>query len=338
MLRKILSFGLFSRVMCVVLCLFLVFSSAASANIQRLVFADSQWDSQSILNEIAKFIVENGFDGYEVGFSTASSTLNMQSMIIGDVDIEIEFWPDNAANFEDYVAQGDIISLGVVVTGGVQGVYVPRYVIEGCPERGIEPMAPSLRHVSDIGRYAHIFADLEDPSVGRFHAPIPAWAFASEIMHNKFRYHGLDSNFNFFRVGSEAVLFASLLHAYNLGEPWIGYLYAPSWIVGRLDLVMLEAEPFDPELFRTGATAFPSQNLLTVSSSFFPEKAPDLLDFFGNFSTSADAVSEALAHLEDTGESHANVAIWFMRKHDNLLDEWLTPEQAKRVREALSRI
>jgi len=301
------------------------------------VFADSQWDSQSILNEIAKFIVENGFDGYEIDFSTASSTLNMQSMIIGDVDIEIELWPDNAANFAYYVAQGDLVTLGVVVTGGVQGVYVPRYMIYGCPERGIEPMTPTLRHVSDLARYPHIFTDPEDPSVGRFHAPIPAWAFASEIMDNKFRHYGLDSGFNFFRVGSEGVLFASLLYAYNLGEPWVGYLYAPSWIIGMVDVVMLEDEPFDPETFRSGATAFPSQSLLNVSSRFFSDKAPDLVDFFTNFSTTADAVSEALAHLEETRASHAEIAIWFMRTHDDKLDEWLTPEQAARVREALAR-
>ena len=336
MLQKNLRLSLLCRVICVVLGLFLVFSPAAVAN-QRIVLADSQWDSQSILNAVARFIIENGFDGYEINFSTASSTLNMQSMVIGDVDVEIEFWPDNAANFPYYVAQGELISLGVVVTGGVQGIYVPRYMIYGCPERGIEPTTPTLRHVSDLTRYAHVFADPEDPSVGRFHAPIPAWAFASEIIDNKFRHYGLDSHFNFFRVGSEAVLFASLLYSYNLGEPWVGYLYAPSWIVGRLDLVMLEDEPFDPELFRQGATAFPSQDLLNISSRFFHEKAPDLIDFFSNFTTTAYAVSEALAHLEETGASHAEVAIWFMRTHDDKLDEWLTPEQARRVREALAR-
>jgi len=136
-------------------------------------------------------------------------------------------------------------------------------------------------------------------------------------------------------VGSEGILFASLLYAYNLGEPWVGYLYAPSWIIGRVDVVMLEDEPFDPETFRSGATEFPSQNLVIASSRFFPSRAPALVEFLSNFSTTADAVSEALAYLEETGESHANVALWFMRTHDNLLDEWLTPDRAARVRSAL---
>lgn len=328
--------------MCVMLGVFMLFSmlfsSAAGANTQQLVFAESQWDSQSILNAIARFIVENGFDGYEVTFSTASSSLNWQSMIIGDVDIEIEIWPDNVPSFAYDIAHGDIVRLGVVVSGGIQGTYVPRYMIYGDTERGIEPMTPNLRHVSDLVRYSHIFRDPEDPAVGRFFAPIPAWAFSSEIMYNKFRHYNLDENFRFLRVGSEAVLFASLISAYNLGEPWVGFLYEPSWIVGRLDLVMLEDEPFEPELFRQGATEFPSQDLATASSRFFAERAPDLLDFFKNFNTGIELVNEALAHLEETGSSHTEVAVWFMRNNDGLLDEWLTPEQAERVREALAGI
>lgn len=336
MLQKNLHSCLFVRVVCVVLGFLLVLSPAAASANQRLVFGESQWDSQSILNAIARFVIENGFDGYEVDFSTASSSMNWQSMIIGDVDVEIEVWPDNVPTFARDVADGDIIPLGVVVTGGIQGVYIPRYMIYGCPERDIEPTTPTLRHVADLTRYAHIFRDPEDPSVGRFFAPIPTWAFSSEIMQNKFSHYNLNDSFNFLRVGSEAVLFASLMSAYNLGEPWVGFLYEPSWIVGRLDLVMLEDEPFEPELFRRGATAFPSQDLLIVSSRYFAQKAPDLLDFLNNFNTCINLVNEALAHLEETGDSHAEIAVWFMRTHDSLLDEWLAPEQAERVRRALA--
>jgi len=291
-----------------------------------------------IFNEIAKFIVENGFDGYVVEFSRGSSALNWQGMIRGDIDLEIEIWPDNVHTLEDDVAHGDIVPLGVIIPDSAQGIYVPRYVIEGCSERGIEPMAPTLRHVRDLARYAHVFRDPEDPSIGRFYGPIPSWAFISEIMHNKFRHYNLDAGYNFFRVGSEAALFTSLMSAYNLGDPWVGYLWEPTWIVGMLDLVMLEDEPFDPELLLAGACEIPNSALLVVSNRYFPERAPDLLDFFKNFSTDSVHISEAMAYQEETRASHARVAIWFMRQYDYLLDRWLAPEQAQRVREALARI
>ena len=330
---------LFFRVICVMLGFFLVISSMAAAEAapRRIVITNLQWDSQMFHNELAKFVIENGFDGFVVDYSVGSTALNWQAMIHGDVDVNIETWADNLPFFPEDVARGDIVPLGVLVPDSAQGFYVPRYVIEGDPERGIEPMTPTLRHVADLVRYAHVFPDPDDPARARIYGGIPGWEI-TEIMHRKVLHYGLDTvGFNYFRVGSEPILFTSLDAAYNLGEPWVGYLWEPSSIVGRLDLVVLEDEPFDPVLYEQGATEIPRQALLNVSGGHFPEKAPELLDFFRNFKTGSGLVSEALAYLEDTGESHINAAKWFLRTNDNLLDEWLTPEQAERVRSALAR-
>ena len=302
----------------------------------RIVVTDNGWDSQQFHNHIAKFIVENGFDGFTLEMQTASSTMNWLAMIAGDVDLDIESWTDNVASFEDDVANGDVIPMGVLVEDSAQGFFVPRFVIEGCPERNIEPMAPTLRTVADLIRYPQVFRDPEEPGRGRIHGAPPGW-MADEVMYATYRYHGLDASFIYFRVGSEAILFASLESAYNLSDPWVGYLYAPSWVTGRLDLVMLEAAPFvDLEQLHRGATEFPRQALRIVSSSRFAERAPALVDFFSRYNTGAQRVSEALAFLEETGASHENAAIWFLRNNDNLLDEWLEPAQAARVREALA--
>jgi len=302
----------------------------------RIVVTDNGWDSQQFHNHVAKFIVENAFDGFVLEMQTATSTMNWLSMIAGDVDLDIESWTDNVATFEDDVANGDVIPLGILVEDSAQGFFVPRFVIEGSPERGIEPMAPTLREVADLIRYPHVFRDPEEPARGRIYGAPPGW-MADEVMHATYRYHGLDESFIYFRVGSEAVLFASLESAYNLGDAWVGYLYAPSWVTGRLDVVMLEAAPFvDLEQLHRGATEFPRQALRIVSSNRFADRAPALVDFFSRYNTGAQRVSEALAFLEETGASHENAAIWFLRNNDSLLDEWLEPEQADRVRTALA--
>jgi len=77
--------------------------------------------------------------------------------------------------------------------------------------------------------------------------------------------------------------------------------------------------------------------LRIVCGGHFPEKAPELLDFFKKYKTGSASVSGALSHLEETRESHANTAVWFLKSHDNLLDEWLTREQAQKVRDALAK-
>jgi glycine betaine/proline transport system permease protein/glycine betaine/proline transport system substrate-binding protein len=332
-------FGKAMRVLCVFLLVIAAWGfspSFASAAPKTIVFTNNQWDSQMFHNELAKFIVENGFEGYRVEFSTGSSTLNWQGMINGDVDLDIESWTDNVATYEDDVARKDIIPLGVLVPDSAQGFYVPRYMIEGDPARGIQPLTPDLKNVWDLTKYAHVFKDPEDPSRGRLYGAIPGWMI-DEVLHKKYEYYKLNEGYNYFRVGSEAVLFASLASAYNLGEPWVGYCYEPTWITGKLDVVLLGDAPYDPELFQKGECEIPKQALRIVCGGHFPEKAPELVDFFSKYKTGSVFVSEALAHLEETKESHARTIIWFLKQHDSLLDEWLTPDQAKKVRDALEK-
>jgi glycine betaine/proline transport system permease protein/glycine betaine/proline transport system substrate-binding protein len=309
----------------------------AAAAPKTIVFTNNQWDSQMFHNELAKFIVENAFEGYKVEFSTGSSTLNWQGMINGDVDLDIESWTDNVATYEADVARKDIIPLGILVPDSAQGFYVPRYMIEGDPKRGIEPLTPDLKNVADLVKYADVFKDPEDPGRGRLYGAIPGWMIDG-VLFKKYEYYKLNEGYNYFRVGSEAVLFASLASAYNLGEPWVGYCYEPTWITGKLDVVLLEDAPYDPKLFQEGACEVPKQALRIVCGGHFPEKAPELIDFFKKYKTGSVLVAEALAHLEETKENHGQTAVWFLKKNDTLLDDWLTPEQAKKVRDALTKL
>src|SRR5690554_2025327 len=112
-------------------------SSNEQSEIKTITVTNNGWDSQMLHNEIAKFIVLNGYDNYDFQVSTGSSTMNWQAIIAGDVDLDIESWTDNVATYPEDVANGDIVDVGVLVPDSAQGLYVPRYVIEGDPERGI---------------------------------------------------------------------------------------------------------------------------------------------------------------------------------------------------------
>jgi len=298
---------------------------------------DNGWDSQKIHNAIAKLVVEHAYEGYDFEVSTASSTMNWQAIIAGDVDLDIESWTDNVATYEADKANGDIVDVGVLVPDSAQGLYVPRYVIEGDSKRGIEPSAPDLKTVEDLKKYPNVFPDEEEPDKGRIYGSIPGW-MADEVLYKKYLYYGLDENFNYVRLGSEATLFASLASAYNLGKPWVGYCYEPTWITGKLDVVRLEDAPYDPELYPEGKCSFPEQELKIVSSNKFAEKAPDLLEFFQKYRTGSELISKALAYLDDTGATHEEVAIWLLKENDYLLDEWLPKENAEKMRTYLDSI
>jgi len=300
-----------------------------------LVAADGGWDSKKFHNNIAKLVIENAYDGYKLNFSMASNMMNWQSLINGDVDLNIECWTENVASYVDDVKNGDVVEIGVLVEDSRQGLYVPKYVIEGDRSRGIAPMAPGLKEVKDLIKFPHAFPDDENPSRGRIYGSVPGWML-DEILYKKYQYYGLDEKFNYVRLGSEVAIFASLLSAYNLGQPWVGYCYEPTWITGKLDLVLLEDAPYEPAGYLEGKTAFSSQKLMNVGGKHFVARAPEIVEFFKKYKTGSAILSEALAYLDDTKATHFDAAIWFLKKHDNLIDEWLPAANAKKLRQYLS--
>lgn len=318
-----------------VLSVLLAFSGCTKPSEKIIITAtDNGWDSQMLHNQIAKFIVENAYDNYEFKLSTGSSTMNWQSLVAGDIDIDIESWTDNVATYPDDVANGDIINVGILVPNSAQGLYVPRYIIEGDAERGIEPMAPDLKTVLDLKKYPQLFPDDEDKTKGRIYGSIPGW-MADEQLYKKYVAYGLDELYTYTRLGSESTLFASLSSAYNLGEPWVGYCYEPTWISGKLDIVLLEDAPYEKDLFDQGLSEFPKQELKIVSSQYFAKKAPDLVPFFQKYQTGSELISEALAHLDETSETHEETAKWLLREYPELLDAWLPAAEAAKVKKAL---
>ena len=323
-------------ILIVVLLFTLVSCKPKVTQIITITATDNGWDSQKFHNSLAKLVIEHAYEGYNFQLSTASSTMNWESMKNGDVDVDIESWTENVVSYSSDVKNGDIVNIGVLVPDSRQGVYVPRYVIEGDPSRGILPMAPDLREVKDLAKYPNIFPDDEDPSRGRMYGAIPGW-MCDEILHKKYIYYGLDKGFNYVRLGSESALFASLMAAYNLGEAWAGYCYEPTWITGKLRVVLLEDAPYEEAGFSEGKTAFSSQELMIVSSRQFPAKAPEILEFLKKYKTGSALVSEALAYLDDTKATHDDAAVWFLKKHDEMLGQWLPSKNEKNLRDYLSK-
>jgi glycine betaine/proline transport system permease protein/glycine betaine/proline transport system substrate-binding protein len=117
--------------------------------------------------------------------------------------------------------------LSVNFDDDIQGFYVPRYVIEGDEERGIEAVAPDLVTVADLANYSDVFQDPDDPTMGRIYGAISGWAI-DDVMRNKWEYYGLDEMYNYIDPGSETALAAAFASAYEKGEPIVGYYWDPT--------------------------------------------------------------------------------------------------------------
>lgn len=319
--------------LCLLLCLGL-FAGCGSKQQDTIVFADAGWDSSKFHNAVAGLIAESVY-GYTWSETTGSSTVLLEGMKKGEIDVFMEMWTDNIASYDEDIANGRIQEMGTNFDDNMQGFYVPRYVIEGDPERGIEPMAPELRNVADLANYASLFKDEEQPSKGRIYGAIPGWEI-DNVMYKKYQHYGLDKNFVYFRPGSDASLSAAITSAYEKGEPIVAYYWEPTWLMGKYDFVLLQDAPYDPIGFAEGKTACPAVNVTISTSNAFAEKNPEFCRFLSKYRTSSALTSEALAYMQDTGANYVDTAKWFLGEHPELLDQWLAPDDVSKVEAAIN--
>ncbi|WP_407270505.1 glycine betaine ABC transporter substrate-binding protein [Radiobacillus sp. PE A8.2] len=296
---------------------------------ETIVFGDSGWDSLRFHNEVARTIVEEGY-GYPTEQTAGSSEMVWTAVREGDIDVHMEGWTKNLGDiYTEGIESGDFVKMSVNFDDSFQGFYVPRYVIEGDPERGIEPMAPDLEYVTDLPEYWELFQDPEDSSKGRIIGAISGWS-VDEILFQAFEEYGLDETYNYFRAGSEAGINASLADAYEKGEPWIGYNYEPNWVLGKYDMVPLTEE--DPEGILNNAA---NQDVNVVAHKSLLERAPEVAEFLKNYQTTSELANEALKYISDEGATPKEAAIKFLKEEEGIWTEWVPEDVADAVKESI---
>ncbi len=302
---------------------------------KEIRFANAQWDSIMFHNAVAGTIAEEIW-GYSWSEVSGSTPVTHQGLLSGEIDTHMEIWSANIASYDDDVANDRLQILSTNFDDNYQGFYVPRYVIDGDSERGIEASAPDLKYVWDLKNYPDVFQDDDDPRKGRVYGAIPGWE-VDQIMNNKYLHYGLDENFIYFRPGSEAALATSITAAYERGEPICAYYWEPTWLLGLYDMVLLEDEPYNPDTYLDGESALPAVDVtIGVSNNFAEEGNEEFITFLSNYETSSALTSEALAYMQETGANYVDTAEWFLSENIELLDEWLEADDAQAMKDFLT--
>lgn len=319
----------------------LIFSFAfgsVHAHAEPLVFADWSWDSAIFHNRVAGFIIENGF-GHEVDYLFADSVPGMFGMRRGEIHISMEIWIDNLQDvWYDAVDEGSVIDLGHNFANAPRGWWVPTYVIEGDPERGIEPMAPGLRSVHDLPKYWEVFRDPENPRKGRFYNGPTGW-LSTEQNSIRLTTYGLDDYYTSFHPGSQAALDSSIVRAYERGEAWVGSYWEPTAIMGTYDMTLLEEDPHTAECWDApdsdfGCSPPPVTAEVAVHHSLV-ERVPEVVEFLRNYRTEPEHSSEALSYMEATGSNAEATALWFLQEYEELWTQWVDEDVAAKVKATL---
>lgn len=303
----------------------------------KLVLADPQWDSVAFHNTVAQIILEKGY-GYQTEIMSGSTPATFTGLENGDIDIYMETWVQNIQQiYNDAIDSGKVVELSTNFDDNRQGLYVPTYVIEGDPERGIEPMAPDLKTVEDLKKYPEVFTDDEDPSKGRIYGAPSGWE-VGDVLEVKYKAYGLDEYYNYFNPGSSSALAVSLGTSYENGDPWVGYYWEPEWVMSKYDLTLLEDEPYDEELWSEEAgyaCEWPSVDVTITVHKDVIDKAEDVVEFLSAYKTDKELNNTILAYMQDNDVSAEEAAKWFLREYEDLWTSWVPEEIAEKVKTGL---
>jgi len=298
-----------------------------------VMFGVMNWESNMVLVEVERFIMEQGY-GCKTEGVTAESLPGLAALERGDIDILAEIWLNSIADYwYKAEATGRVKSIGSLFSGG-EGWFIPRYTAE---------RLPGLKHVADLPKYQGYFKDPEEPDKGRFYGCPAGWA-CEVVSTNQWKSLGLQDSFTKFSPGSGTTQRAVLTAAYQRRENIVFYYWYPTPLVGALDLVALEFPPHDPATFRClsdpecpdpKASAYPDNPVSTGVATRFAQEAPILTDFLSRVTIPLDVMNKVLAYMEETNSEADGVARWFFERYGDVWTQWVPADVAARVRAAL---
>jgi len=322
-----------------------------AAQKQVIKFGDQQWQSLWINNEIAQFIIEKGY-GYPVETVEATTPIMQVSLEKGDLDVNMEVWTGNMVDwYTEVVESGKVLNLGKVMDRSTQGWYVPAYVVKGDPARGIEAMAPDLKTVEDLKKYPTLFADPEDKSRGLLINCITGWDCA---VTNRVKLHayGLADLYNVQEPGSSGALDAAIVGAYQKGEPFLTYYWEPTWLMGALDMILLEEPSYTAECWslvrKASAGEIPMEQATAEAGCAYEDapvikgahpslkqRAPEVVAFLEKMMITTDDLNKISHYMEENDVEADKAAIWFFENYQDDWRSWLPDDVAQKVEEAL---
>jgi glycine betaine/proline transport system substrate-binding protein len=318
---------------------------------ETIHIADTQWETLWINNAIAEFIIEHGY-GYPVEITQVTTPVAQQAIQDGELDILMELWYMNLMEWYTEVTEsGEVIELGDIFEKSTQGWYVPRYVIEGDEERGIEPMAPELRSVFDLPEYTELFQDPEDRNKGLLINCITGWQCAV-VNRAKVHAYGLDDYYNTLEPGAAPALDAAIAGAYQRGNPILSYYWEPTWLLGAYDMVQLEEPEWTAEceaelqravtgeiaedaVTENAGCAFQTTGIPKVVNAGLQERAPEVVEFLENMFVGTDPLNATAAYMELEDASPEEAALWYFANYEEDWRQWLPDDVEASVEAAL---
>jgi len=300
-------------------------ASAAAADCGEVTITEMNWSSAAMVTAVSKFFLEQGY-GCEVTALPSSTVPAVTSVAeTGQPDILTEIWLQATPAYSDLEKEGKIITVAnVLEDGGEEGWWVPKYLVDEHPE---------------LAKLEGVLANPE--LVGaRFNNCPEGWGCRIR-WDNLLPVYGVEeAGIEIFNHGSGETLAASLASAYESKEPWFGYYWGPTSILGKYPMVKVDRGPYNEEAFTCATTedcANPQPTgdapapVVTGITPSLQEREPEVAEFMSNVVFPNQVMSQLLAWQEENNASSEETAVFFLTNHQDIWADWLNDEAKSKL-------
>jgi len=315
-------------------------ASAADGECGRVTIANMNWQSAELIAWIDRIILDKGY-GCRVEMVPGDTQPTLTSMAEkGEPDIAPEAWINSMRETLDQAVSEGRLAYAVeeLGQGGVEGWWIPDFVAAAHPE---------IKTIDDALAHPELFPAPEDPSKGAVYNCPSGWN-CQVTTGNLFKAYGAaEKGFTLVDTGSAAGLDGSIAKAFERKQPWLGYYWAPTSILGKYKMVRLDhGVPHDPvewdkctsipDCAEPKKNAWAKSEVFTVVTSRFAKEAGAAYGYIKTRSFPTNGpVNEMLAWMTDNQATGEEGARYFLKEKQDIWTKWVPDEVATKVKEAL---
>lgn len=313
--------------------------SQAYAECGRVTVASMNWQSAEVLAEIDKMVLSNGY-GCDVELVLGDTMPTLTSMMEkGQPDVAPEAWVNTIRKpLTDAVKDGRLhFAAASLKDGGIEGWWVPKYVVDA---------NPAIKTIEDALKRPDLFPSADDPTKGVVHNCPSGWGCQTTTGNAFKAWKAKAKGFVLLDTGSAAGLDGSIAKAYERKQGWLGYYWAPTAILGKYEMVKLDAGvPNDQETWDNCNTKtecanpvkndWPKADVFTVVTDRFMKEGGEAYDYLNTRGWDNATVNELLAWMQNNQATGEDGAIHFLANYPQIWKDWVSPEVAERVQASL---
>ena len=317
-----------------------LFSGQAQAVCGKVTIADMNWPSATLMAHVDMLILKHGYD-CDVELIPGDTMPTGTSMIEkGEPDIAPEMWSNSFAEaLNKGVAEKRLRIAGRSLSdGGVEGFWVPKYMVE---------KHPFLATIDGIKKNAKMFPHPEDPDKSAFVGCPAGWNCQITSGHLFKALKLADYGFELVDPGSAAGLDGSIAKAYERKEPWFGYYWAPTAMLGKYEMVKVDfGTGVDEEHFTAcisqadcadpKPTMHPPSPVHTVTTESFANKTPEAYDYLTKRAFTNADMNKLLVWIDENQADGETAAVYFFRNYEAIWTLWVSADVAAKVKRAVS--